>query len=213
SDRLLNEILDSLEIVSSEHKISDCNHLFINFIPTFELEPKQVEEAVKVLINRHGKRLWRLCVIGAEVRFKVEDPTLVTSYPLHVIINNVSVSNLECPSDVLEAKELVLDENNNIHEVEKASGTNSFEVVMNHFNVAWIDKGNPRKGIKYLYFDLETISNYIKMEGNTLSRNKLLRKEIHDKITDIIGSKDGLCVEVSGLFAGITSRAYEDISQ
>ncbi|CAI2186379.1 8122_t:CDS:10 [Funneliformis geosporum] len=195
SDRLLNEILDSLEIVSSEHKISDCNHLFINFIPTFELEPKQVEEAVKVLINRHGKRLWRLCVIGAEVRFKVEDPTLVTSYPLHVIINNVSVSNLECPSDVLEAKELVLDENNNIHEVEKASGTNSFEVVMNHFNVAWIDKGNPRKGIKYLYFDLETISNYIKMEGNTLSRNKLLRKEIHDKITDIIGSKDGLCVE------------------
>src|SRR5204863_6485386 len=46
SDRLLNEILDTLEIVSSERKNSDCNHLFINYIPTFVLEPRQVEEAV-----------------------------------------------------------------------------------------------------------------------------------------------------------------------
>ena len=30
-------------------------------------------------------------------------------------------SNLKCPSDVLEAKELVLDENNNLQEVERAS--------------------------------------------------------------------------------------------
>ncbi|CAI2199308.1 15736_t:CDS:2, partial [Funneliformis geosporum] len=131
-----------------------------------------------------------LRVTGAEVCFKVEDPTLVTSYPLRVIINNVSgyvvkvgrvktereswilksftgfnalatnphtpyptkewlqprrykahlmaikilwnrashnSSNLKCPNDVLEAKELVLDENNNLQELERASGTNSFE--------------------------------------------------------------------------------------
>ncbi|CAI2186462.1 18318_t:CDS:2, partial [Funneliformis geosporum] len=208
---------DNRQIVSSEHKNSDCNHLFINFIPTFVLEPKQVEEAVKGFINRHKKRLWRLRVTEAEVCFKVEDPTLVTSYPLRVIINNVSgvqctcnqpthftnkrmastkrykahlmgtayasggkewenairtlrnginrllndhnvdkfernntlcayaydfpelfrqairilwnrashrSSNLKCPSDVLEAKELVLDENNNLQEVEKALETN-----------------------------------------------------------------------------------------
>ncbi|CAI2197735.1 15934_t:CDS:2, partial [Funneliformis geosporum] len=78
SDRLLNEILDSLEIVSSEHKNSDCNYLFINFIPTFVLEPKQVEETIKRFINRHAKY------------YGVEDPTLITSYPLRVIINNVS---------------------------------------------------------------------------------------------------------------------------
>ena len=86
----MNEILDSLEIVSSVHKNSDCNHLFINFIPTFVLEPRQVEEAVKGFIDRHGKRLWRLRVTGAEVRFKVEDPTLGTHYSLRVIINNIS---------------------------------------------------------------------------------------------------------------------------
>ncbi|CAI2183723.1 12039_t:CDS:2 [Funneliformis geosporum] len=113
----------------------------------YAVKPKQVVEAVKVFINQHDKKLWRLRVIEAEVHFKVEDPTLVTGYPLCVIINNVSgyivkvetyqksirilwncashhSLNLECPSDVLEAKELVLDENNNIHKVEKASETN-----------------------------------------------------------------------------------------
>ncbi|CAG8448007.1 11827_t:CDS:2 [Ambispora gerdemannii] len=90
SDRLLNDILDALEIVSSQHKNSDCNHLFINFIPTFVLQYQEVEDALAGFIDRHGKRLWRLRVTGAEVRFKVEDPKRVGYYPLRVIINNVS---------------------------------------------------------------------------------------------------------------------------
>ena len=46
------------------------------------------------------------------------------------------------------------------------------EEVMNHFNVAWVDKENPSKGVKYLYFDSETLNNYNKME-----ENQLLQKE------------------------------------
>ncbi|CAG8472312.1 12933_t:CDS:2 [Cetraspora pellucida] len=90
TDRLLNEILDILEIVSSEYKNSDCNHLFINYIPTFVLEPRQIEEAVKSFIERHGRRLWRLRVIDAEVRFKVKDPIQGKQYSLRAIINNFS---------------------------------------------------------------------------------------------------------------------------
>ncbi|CAG8486585.1 8073_t:CDS:2 [Diversispora eburnea] len=215
SDRLLNEILDTLEIVSSEHKNSDCNHLFINFIPTFVLEPRQVEEAVRGFIERHGKRLWRLRVTGAEVRFKVEDPAQGNHYPLRVIINNVSGyvvkvetyqevtteknniilksigktgsmhlqsihtpyptkewlqpkrykahllgttyvydfpelfrqatrtqwnraahynPELKCPNDVLEAKELVLDDKDKLQEVDRAPGTNTCGMV------AWVIK-------------------------------------------------------------------------
>ena len=40
--------------------------------------------------------------------------------------------NLKCPSNVLEAKELVLDENNKLQEVERALGTNLCGIV------AWI---------------------------------------------------------------------------
>ncbi|CAI2167583.1 3905_t:CDS:2 [Funneliformis geosporum] len=196
-----------------------------------DCKPKQVEEAVKGFIDRHGKRLWRLRLTGAEVRFKAEDPTLGTSYPLRVIINNVSgyvvkvetyqevqnlkagflnqlvdrntmescissSSNLKYSSNVLEAKELVI-----IIYKYWSFGTNSFgmvaniftlftpeysklaEEVINHFNVALIDKGNPSKYIEYLYLDLETY------------------KQLHQN-----GRKSG-----SGLIARIASRAYEDI--
>ncbi|CAI2186463.1 18319_t:CDS:2 [Funneliformis geosporum] len=85
------------------------------------------------------------------------------------------------------------------------------EEVMNHFNVAWIDKGNPSKGIKYLYLDSEI---YKQLHQN--GRKSVITEEIVEegeiRHTDIIGSKDGLGVESlkdSGLIAGITSRAYE----
>ncbi|CAI2176389.1 617_t:CDS:2 [Funneliformis geosporum] len=256
---------------------------------------KQVEEAVKGFIDRHGKRLWRLRLTGSEVRFKVEDPTLGTSYPLRVIINNVSryvvkvetyqethlmgtelfrqairilwnrashhSSNLKYSSDVLEANEIVLDENNNLREVERASerihlvwlqisllflpeypkGKKIIVIandityhthwffwsfrrsifgipraylsriglageVMNHFNVALIDKGNPSKYIEYLYLDLET---YKQLHQNGRKSVIAERKETRHKITNIIGSKDGLgveCLKGSGLIAWIASH-------
>ncbi|ORX91331.1 acetyl-CoA carboxylase [Basidiobolus meristosporus CBS 931.73] len=90
SDRLLKDILDALEIVSSTYKNSDCNHLFINFIPTFVLEPEQVESALTGFIDRHGKRLWRQRVTGAEIRFNVQTSKSENPIPVRFTISNVS---------------------------------------------------------------------------------------------------------------------------
>lgn len=90
SDRLVSSILDALELVEDEHKNSDLNHLFINFVPTFVLRPEEVEAALSGFIERHGKRLWRLRVSGAEIRMKLEDPRTNTVFPLRVVINNVA---------------------------------------------------------------------------------------------------------------------------
>jgi acetyl-CoA carboxylase/biotin carboxylase 1 len=91
SDRLLNEILDTLEIVSQEYKNSDCNHLFINFIPTFALETDQVEQAVGDFVDRHGKRLWKLRVTGAEIRFNIQSKhPNQQPMPIRFVIDNVS---------------------------------------------------------------------------------------------------------------------------
>ncbi|KAF9581259.1 acetyl-coenzyme-A carboxylase, partial [Lunasporangiospora selenospora] len=95
TDRLLNDILDALEIVGATYKQSDCNHLFINFIPTFQLDADEVETALKGFIDRHGKRLWRLRVTGAEIRFNVQSRTTIGGeaadpVPLRFIISNVS---------------------------------------------------------------------------------------------------------------------------
>ncbi|KAJ1721084.1 acetyl-coenzyme-A carboxylase [Coemansia erecta] len=72
TDRLLNDILDALEILSAEYPNCDCNHLFISFLPIFNLDSSQFEPAYRGFLERHGKRLFRLRVTAAEIRFLVQ---------------------------------------------------------------------------------------------------------------------------------------------
>ncbi|KAJ9194947.1 hypothetical protein DTO021D3_753 [Paecilomyces variotii] len=86
ADRLMNDILDALEIIGNNN--SDLNHIFINFSPVFNLEPNDVEEALAGFLDRFGRRLWRLRVTGAEIRILCTDPATGMAYPLRVIITN-----------------------------------------------------------------------------------------------------------------------------
>ncbi|KAJ5143910.1 uncharacterized protein N7515_002697 [Penicillium bovifimosum] len=86
ADRLMNDILDALEIIGNNN--SDLNHIFINFSPVFNLEPADVEQALAGFLDRFGRRLWRLRVTGAEIRILCTDPTTGMPYPLRVTISN-----------------------------------------------------------------------------------------------------------------------------
>ncbi|TVY68645.1 Acetyl-CoA carboxylase [Lachnellula suecica] len=88
SDRLMNDILDALEIIGNNN--SDLNHIFINFSPVFDLQPPEVEKALGGFLERFGRRLWRLRVTGAEIRIVCTDPTTGMPYPLRVVITNTS---------------------------------------------------------------------------------------------------------------------------
>jgi acetyl-CoA carboxylase/biotin carboxylase 1 len=88
------------------------------------------------------------------------------------------------------------------------------EEALGLFSCAWNDKDHPEKGFKYLYL---THEKFLKM-GEKIEAIRTV--EIKDegerrhKITDIIGMQDGLgveCLKGSGLIAGETSRAYDDI--
>ena len=86
---------------------------------------------------------------------------------------------------------------------------------MSLFSCAWNDPQKPEKGIKYLYL---TSENFMKLqskcEGSVLTTELDEDGEHRHKITDIIGLQDGLgveCLKGSGLIAGETSRAYDDI--
>ena len=89
------------------------------------------------------------------------------------------------------------------------------EELIPHFSVAWNDPGKPDAGFKYLYLTPEMKKRF--EEGKT--RDVITEEinedgEIRHKITTIVGAKDGLgveCLRGSGLIAGATSRAYEDI--
>ncbi len=88
------------------------------------------------------------------------------------------------------------------------------EEALNLFSVAWTDKGHPEKGFDYLYLTQE---NYLKIQekyAGAVRTEEIEDGERRHKITDIIGLQDGLGVESlkgSGLIAGETSRAYDDI--
>ncbi|TVY18618.1 Acetyl-CoA carboxylase [Lachnellula arida] len=88
SDRLMNDILDALEIIGNNN--SDLNHIFINFSPVFPLQPPEVEKALGGFLERFGRRLWRLRVTGAEIRIVCTDAQTGMPYPLRVVITNTS---------------------------------------------------------------------------------------------------------------------------
>jgi len=89
--------------------------------------------------------------------------------------------------------------------------------VKQAFKVAWNDEADPAKGFQYLYFD-ET--SYAKlMETKSIQAEKLevelpSGKEVRYRLTDVIGMKEDLgveCLRGSGLIAGETARAYDEI--
>ena len=88
ADRLMNDILDALEIIGNNN--SDLNHIFINFSAVFPLQPNEVEEALAGFLERFGRRAWRLRVTGAEIRIICTEPTTGMPYPLRVVITNTS---------------------------------------------------------------------------------------------------------------------------
>ncbi|KAI5291473.1 acetyl-coenzyme-A carboxylase, partial [Ascosphaera acerosa] len=87
--------------------------------------------------------------------------------------------------------------------------------LLPHFNVAWNDPQKPEQGFKYLY-----LTPAVQKRLDALSKPIVTTEQIEDdgeeryKITTIIGAEDGLgveCLRGSGLIAGATSKAYEDI--
>ncbi|XP_035827708.1 acetyl-CoA carboxylase isoform X2 [Aplysia californica] len=103
-ERTLLEAMDSLEVAFSHQssssafnidmsKKTDCNHIFLNFVPTLTLqEPGKLVETVRSMIMRYGSRLWKLRVLNAELKFTIRIYTLGggASFPIRVFITNES---------------------------------------------------------------------------------------------------------------------------
>lgn len=87
------------------------------------------------------------------------------------------------------------------------------EELIPYFSVAWNDLEKPEAGFKYLYFTLEAYDG-LKEKKNVIVEKIVEEGETRFKITTIIGAEDGLgveCLRGSGLIAGATSKAYQDI--
>ena len=89
------------------------------------------------------------------------------------------------------------------------------EELIPHFSVAWRDPKRPEAGFEYLYLTPEKKARF--EDGSlkhVITKEITVDGETRHQITTIVGSEDGLgveCLKGSGLIAGETSRAYEDI--
>lgn len=89
------------------------------------------------------------------------------------------------------------------------------EELIPHFSAAWNDPAKPQAGFKYLYLTPQLKKRFEDGKSRGVITEKITEDgEERHKITTIIGQEDGLgveCLKGSGLIAGETSKAYEDI--
>jgi len=89
------------------------------------------------------------------------------------------------------------------------------EDIIPHFSAAWNDPTKPEAGFKYLYLTKEKKERFEGGKAKDVMTEQIVDDgEERHKIVSIIGAEDGLgveCLKGSGLIAGATSKAYEDI--
>lgn len=94
-ERLLLEAMDELEVAFTHHLApkTDCNHIFLNFVPKVTMEPAKVPyiaENVRNMVMRYGPRLWKLRVLQAEIRMIIRPSPNSKCTPIRLLLANES---------------------------------------------------------------------------------------------------------------------------
>ncbi|XP_058834759.1 acetyl-CoA carboxylase isoform X2 [Topomyia yanbarensis] len=91
-ERVLLESMDELEVAFShpQAKRTDCNHIFLNFVPTVIMDPAKIEESVTKMVMRYGPRLWKLRVLQAELKMVIRQTTQSPTTSVRLCIANDS---------------------------------------------------------------------------------------------------------------------------
>lgn len=91
-ERVLLEAMDELEVAFShpQSKRTDCNHIFLNFVPTVIMDPAKIEESVTKMVMRYGPRLWKLRVLQAELKMVIRQSPQSPTQAVRLCIANDS---------------------------------------------------------------------------------------------------------------------------
>lgn len=91
-ERVLLEAMDELEVAFShpQAKRTDCNHIFLNFVPTVIMDPAKIEESVTKMVMRYGPRLWKLRVLQAELKMVIRQTPQSPTTSVRLCIANDS---------------------------------------------------------------------------------------------------------------------------
>ncbi|XP_060699469.1 acetyl-CoA carboxylase 2 isoform X2 [Hemiscyllium ocellatum] len=90
-ERLLLEAMDELEVAFNKQTVrTDCNHIFLNFVPTVIMDPSKIEKSVHDMVMRYGSRLWKLRVLQAELKINIRLTPTGKAIPIRLLLTNES---------------------------------------------------------------------------------------------------------------------------
>uniref|UniRef100_T1GP39 Uncharacterized protein n=1 Tax=Megaselia scalaris TaxID=36166 RepID=T1GP39_MEGSC len=89
-ERVLMESMDELEVAFSHPQAirTDCNHIFLNFVPTVIMDPVKIVESVSKMVMRYGPRLWKLRVLQAELKMVIRQSPQSPTTTIRLCIAN-----------------------------------------------------------------------------------------------------------------------------
>jgi acetyl-CoA carboxylase/biotin carboxylase 1 len=92
AERTLLEALNELEVAFSHPlaKKTDCNHIYMCFVPCVCIDPYKVEESVRSMVMRYGSRLWKLRVLQAELKMTLRLTPDGEKVPIRIYLTNES---------------------------------------------------------------------------------------------------------------------------
>ncbi|XP_053202232.1 acetyl-CoA carboxylase-like isoform X2 [Panonychus citri] len=88
-ERFLLEALDELEVAFTHPsaKQTDCNHIFLNFVPKVTMDPLRIAENVKNTVKNYASRLRKLRVLQAELRMRIRMTTNGKCTPFRLYVS------------------------------------------------------------------------------------------------------------------------------
>ncbi|CAF0748849.1 unnamed protein product [Brachionus calyciflorus] len=92
AERTLLEALNELECAFS-HSIAnktDCNHIYMCFVPCVCIDPAKVEDSVRSMVLKYGSRLWKLRVVQAELKMTLRLTPEGEKVPIRIFLTNES---------------------------------------------------------------------------------------------------------------------------
>lgn len=91
-ERLILEAMDELEVAFTHPaaRRTDCNHIFLNFVPKVTMDPTKIAENVRNMVMRYGPRLWKLRVLQAELRMTIRMSPNGKCIPFRLFLANES---------------------------------------------------------------------------------------------------------------------------
>merc|ERR1719461_1593562 len=96
-ERMLLEAIDELDLaMQSGNGQTDCNHIFLNFVPTVVMNKIKLVSHIRELVLKYGIRLWKMRITQAELKVNLKEEVDSEQIGLRIVLSSENGYTLDC---------------------------------------------------------------------------------------------------------------------